>query len=97
MTLSLTPYVLFPACFMVGVLLGIAFFATLARVVRCFAEGRALMAAGLQLARFAALVGALFVFVRLGAFPLLTGAAGVFFGRHLVMRRGDGQDGETPS
>lgn len=97
MIAALTPYVFVLASLGAGILLGIAYFATLARTVRHFSEGRAVRAAGLQLARFAVLGGTLYAMVRLGALPLLAGGAGILIGRHLVMRRSRVDDGEAQS
>jgi len=70
-----------------GLLLGLAYFATLAATVRFYTEGRPLAAGLLQAGRFVALAGALFGLAKLGALPLVCGGLGIVLGRQLVMRR----------
>jgi F1F0 ATPase subunit 2 len=56
-----------------------------------FAEGRALAALGLQLARFALTGALLFLLAHVGALALLAGMAGVLLARAIAVRRRGGQ------
>lgn len=71
----------------VGILLGFAYFTSLHRNVRLFAEGRLAAAGLLQALRFLLLGSILAVMARFGAFALLACAGGLLIGRHLVLRR----------
>lgn len=73
-----------------GILLGLAYFGTLAATVRFYTEGRPLAAGSLQAGRFAALGLALLGTAQLGALPLLCCGAGIVIGRQLVLRRKGG-------
>lgn len=69
-----------------GLGLGWAHFASLQHIARMITAGR-ISAVGLQVARFAVLAGALWLFAQGGAVVLLAGAAGILTGRAIVMRR----------
>lgn len=71
----------------VGALLGVIHFGSLWWNATLFARGGAAAALAIQLARFAVLVLALAGLARLGAVPLLAGAAGLIAARQLVVHR----------
>lgn len=71
----------------VGALLGLIHFGSLWWNTTLYARGGAGAALMIQLARFAVLVLVLAGLARLGAVPLLAGAAGLIAVRHLVVRR----------
>lgn len=71
----------------VGLALGLAYFASLRRNVRLFADGRPVAAGLLQAGRFVLLAGTLAGLAQFGAIPLLSGTLGLLIGRQLVMRR----------
>jgi len=69
-----------------GVLLGVAFFASLRRNAQYYADGRPLAAGALQTLRFLLLGTILIGAAQFGAMPLLACTLGLFAGRQLVMR-----------
>jgi hypothetical protein len=70
-----------------GLVLGLAYFASLRRNVRLYADGRPVAAGLLQAGRFALLAGALAGIAQFGGVPLLASALGLLAGRWAVMRR----------
>ena len=70
-----------------GSILGLIHFGTLAMVTDRLVEGRMVAAAGLQAVRLVLLVVILVLAARFGALPLLTCLAGILAGRRLVLRR----------
>lgn len=70
-----------------GLLVGLAYFGSLAWTVDCFAEGRAGRALVLQLLRFLLLAGGLVLMALLGAAALVSSAIGITVARMIVLRR----------
>lgn len=70
-----------------GGALGVVHFASLRWVADRYAEGGAVGALVVQLARFAVLIAALFGLAKVGAAALLSGALGLLIARFLVVRR----------
>jgi len=70
-----------------GTGLGYLHFSTLHAVSMDYLGGHPVRAVLVQLARMAIMVAALVLLVRLGAFYLLSGAAGVLVGRFMVIHR----------
>lgn len=70
-----------------GLLLGLAHFASLGAITRCFLAGRALRALMLQLGRFALLATVLVLLAGLGAAALLASLPGLLLARALLLRR----------
>jgi F1F0 ATPase subunit 2 len=75
------------ACAIGGVVLGIAYLATLARNVELFTAGRPGAAIALQLGRFTVVAAALSAMAHLGVAPLLAGVGGFVVARILCLRR----------
>lgn len=69
-----------------GLLLGLAYFASLARVVSYYMDRRPLAASLMQAGRFLVLAGVLVVTALLGVAPLLGCATGILIGRQLILR-----------
>ncbi|MDD3797631.1 MAG: ATP synthase subunit I [Novosphingobium sp.] len=69
-----------------GLVLGLAFFASLRRNVALYAEGRPLLAGLLHAGRIAVVVAVLAGAVHFGAEALLACSLGLLAGRWLVMR-----------
>ena len=74
------------AAFAAGLALGVAFFASLWRNMRFYAEGRPVAGALLHASRFLLVIAVLAGAVQFGAMPLLSCALGLIVGRVLVMR-----------
>ncbi len=72
---------------MAGVLLGFGYFKALWWNVTLLDRGETKSALLLFGARFVILAGAFFLLARLGALPLLAGAAGLLAARRALMRR----------
>lgn len=75
-----------------GALLGYAYFTALRWNVTLIEKGAAPAAALLFVARFALLSAAFVMLAKLGALPLLAGAAGLLVARRVMLRR----HGATP-
>lgn len=69
-----------------GCALGLLHFASLQAALTQYGNGRIMLGLALHAGRMVVLVGALYGLVRLGAGPLLAGAAGLLIGRTIVMR-----------
>ena len=83
-----SPYALAAIALTVGILLGLAHFATLRKVTDLFLSGQhRARALGLQLARMGLAVAVFSGLALLGALPLLCGALGFLVGRAVVLRR----------
>ena len=74
------------AAFVAGLALGVAFFASLLRNMRFYAEGRPVAGALLHASRFLLVIAVLAGAVQFGAMPLLSCAFGLIVARMLVMR-----------
>jgi F1F0 ATPase subunit 2 len=75
------------ACAIGGVLLAIAYVATLARNVELFAAGRPGAAVAMQLVRFTIVAAALLAMAHLGVAPLLAAVGGFVLARTVCLRR----------
>lgn len=73
--------------FAAGLLLGLLHFATLGAAVARYTGGHVAVGLALHVVRMVILVAALYGLARMGAGPLLAGAAGLFVGRAIIMRR----------
>ncbi len=70
-----------------GLLIGLAFFASLRRVTADYLGGNVVRGAALQLLRLGLLIGVLFVLMRIGIPVLLAFVAGLVIARQIILRR----------
>ncbi len=72
---------------LLGLVAGLAHFASLKRVVDLYAGGGPIArTVALHIARFALVIAVLVLLALMGALPLLAGALGIFIARALVLR-----------